>query len=332
MLIQKIKHWTARNWFLAGLLLAAFTAWVFPEPGAAGGVLRSEVTTKAGIVVIFFFQGLSLPLSMIRQGLLQWRLHIFVQVFIFMVMPLLVLGLCLPVWHLASWEMKMGFIFLGALPTTIATAITYTAMSGGNVAGAVFNAAGSNLAGIFITPLWISFWMKTGGQNIPLEQVIAGIAMMIMLPMLAGQVIRPFVRRKVDKHKKTLSTMSSLIILFIVYAAFCESWMNNIWAGQGTLSLVLAVSGAILLYVLARLAVYAGIRWMGFNRENARAALFCSTQKTLAAGVPLGNMIFASHPALGTILLPLMFYHGIQLLLDGILVNRIIAGKETSPS
>ena len=54
---------------------------------------------------------------------------------------------------------------------------------------------------------------------------------------------------------------------------------------------------------------------------EASAVMFCASHKTLAAGVPIAKPIFASNPAIGLILLPVMLYHPIQLLVGGFLIG-----------
>ncbi|WP_084301760.1 bile acid:sodium symporter family protein [Desulfonatronovibrio hydrogenovorans] len=325
-----INKWLKQNWFLVGLLGAAFLAWLTPGLGAAGGALKSEMTTRLGVVLIFFFQGLTLSLAVLKKGVMQWKLHVFAQAFIFLVIPLVALAMILVVGDLLSPDLKLGIFFLGALPTTIATSVAYTAMVKGNVAGSVFNSTVANLAGIFITPLWISLWLQTSGETLPLGRLFLDISLMLLAPLVAGQIIRPLVYQWTDPLKKLFSTLSSLIILFIVYAAFSNSWQQNIWAAHGTGTAVLAAAAAIILFFTVMALVWSGIRLFRFNHENAMSALFCGSQKTLAAGAPMANLIFASQPGLGIILLPLMFYHIIQLFLGGLLVNRINqkAGQE----
>lgn len=323
-----MRKWLVQNWFLLGLVGAAFLAWLTPETGASGGILRSEITTRFGVVLIFFFQGLTLSLAVMKKGIMQWQLHVFVQAFIFLVIPVLALAALGLSGELLTSELQIGFFFLAALPTTIATSVAYTAMVKGNVAGAVFNSTTSNLAGIFITPLWISIWLEAGGQTLPLGSLFLDISLMLLAPLVAGQICRPLVHKWIDSYKKVFSMLSSLIIIFIVYAAFCNSWQDNIWAAHGTGTALLAASGAIIFFIAVKLLVFVCIRLFRFNHENAMAALFCAPQKTLAAGAPMANLIFAGHAGLGIILLPLMFYHIFQLFLGGVLVNRLKAGNE----
>lgn len=315
--------WIQQNWFLAGLLTAVLLAWLFPAPGASGGVLHSAQVTRLGIILIFFLQGLTLSLAVLKAGLMQWRLHLLVQIFIFLIIPLLALAMVHAAAPLLSEELKLGFIFLAVLPTTVATCVAYTAMVGGNIAGAVFNSTLANMAGVVITPLWISMWRPVDDSTSSLSKLLLDVSLLLLVPMLAGQVCRPLIGRLAERHKKRLAILTSLILLFIVYSAFCNSWKQNIWSSQGGTTIGVAAAGAVLLFGITVGLTAAAVRIFRFDQPNARAALFCATQKTLAAGAPLANLIFASHPGLGLILLPLMLYHPLQLLAGGLLINRI---------
>ena len=324
-----MKVWMAKNWFLIGLAVAVTLAWLFPDPGASGGLLRSQLTTRTGVVLIFFFQGLTLSMTVLRSGIMQWRLHLFVQCCTFLGIPLMAFVLVTAGASLLSEELRLGIIFLSVLPTTIATSVAYTAMTGGNVAGAVFNSTFGNMAGIFITPLWIGVWLQAGGETLPLGKLFLDISMMLLAPLRIGQAVRPMIVKWVERNKKRFSIASSLIILFIVYAAFSNSWKQNIWSSQGTETALTAAGGAVLLFFLALVLSIAGIRLLRFDHANAMAALFCAPQKTLAAGAPLANLIFAGHPGLSLILLPIMFYHPLQLLAGGLLINKINQKRRT---
>ncbi|SVD40698.1 uncharacterized protein METZ01_LOCUS393552, partial [marine metagenome] len=109
--------------FTVGLLGALALAWLWPEGGKAGGVLWADDTTKAAVVIIFLLQGLNLPLGQLRRGLGDWRLHLFVQLFGFVVFPLATW--CLVVTGILPGGWAPGFLFLAVLPTTISTAIVY---------------------------------------------------------------------------------------------------------------------------------------------------------------------------------------------------------------
>jgi sodium/bile acid cotransporter 7 len=68
--------------------------------------------------------------------------------------------------------------------------------------------------------------------------------------------------------------------------------------------------------------IYSTCRALRLNREDRITAYFCSVKKTLAMGVPLAMLIFGSRSDVPLILLPLMFYHPIQIFINGLLANR----------
>jgi sodium/bile acid cotransporter 7 len=57
------------------------------------------------------------------------------------------------------------------------------------------------------------------------------------------------------------------------------------------------------------------------SRPDLIAAYFCSVKKTLAMGVPLAILIFGDREDLPLILLPVMLYHPLQLLANGVLAS-----------
>jgi hypothetical protein len=108
-------------------------AWVIPDLGSADGPLKTSFSTKAGVALIFLIQGLTLPSTALRKGLSQWRLHLLVQSFTFLVFP--VMGIVLD--RLAGgWlapDLRLGFLYLAVLPSTITTSVILTGMAGGNI-------------------------------------------------------------------------------------------------------------------------------------------------------------------------------------------------------
>ncbi len=61
-------NWLRANSFLLGLVGATALAFGWPEPGARGGWLHPEVLTNAGVALILFLQGWSLPFEQVRAG------------------------------------------------------------------------------------------------------------------------------------------------------------------------------------------------------------------------------------------------------------------------
>lgn len=309
-----IRPWAVRHWFILGLVAAAVLAFILPDVGARGGPLRPELTTKAGVAIIFLLQGLSIPTQALRAGALRWKLHAATQLFIFAVFPLGMLLLDLAGGRLLPEEVRLGFIFLAVLPTTVSTCVVFTAAARGNVSGALFNAALANTAGVVITPLLASRLMGTLGEGPELLPMMAQIAMLLLAPLLLGQLIRSLLTNVWQPNRNRMSAASNFIILYMVFTAFADSVQSNVFAETGVVVNIVIVVLAAGLFAMAVAAASLTGHLLGFDTADRRAFLFCAPQKTLASGIPMGQILFAGNPALGLILLPLMVYHIVQLL------------------
>jgi sodium/bile acid cotransporter 7 len=225
-------------------------------------------------------------------------------------------------WAAEPPGIRQGLLYLCVLPSTISTSVVLTAVAQGNVAGALFNAALSNIIGVVLTPLLVHVLMKTTGQSAPLGPLMLKIMLLTLLPFFIGMSLRRFVRKWVEHHKAWIARISNTVIVFIVYSAFCDSFVEKIWQQHGaatTAKLFLCVS---LLFTGMSLLIYWTCRALRLNREDRITAYFCSVKKTLAMGVPLAVLIFGSRSDVPLILLPLMFYHPLQIFINGLLANH----------
>ena len=85
-------------------------------------------------------------------------------------------------------------------------------------------------------------------------------------------------------------------------------------------------SGALTIIVAGLLAAAllitrAGARACGFMHADEVAAVFCGSQKSLVAGIPIASVLFAG-PTLGVVVLPIMLYHPMQLVVCAWLARR----------
>ncbi len=320
-----------RNGFILGLILAVVLAFLFPTPGAHNGFLHPDVVNNFGIALILFLQGLSLALEKLKSGASNWKLHTIIQSFTFVIFPLvgILCDFLVPlIWPGEPMAIRQGMLYLCVLPSTISTSVVLTAVAHGNVAGALFNAALSNIVGVLLTPLLVHELMRTAGQSAPLGPLMLKIMLLTLLPFFVGMALRNRVKKWVEHHKLWIARISNTVIVFIVYTAFCDSIIEQTWQQHGlgtTLKLLVCVVG---LFAGMSVLIWTSCRALGLNREDRITAYFCSVKKTLAMGVPLAMLIFGSRADVPLILLPLMFYHPIQIFINGVLANRW--GSETA--
>jgi sodium/bile acid cotransporter 7 len=322
---MKQMSWIRRNGFILGLMLAVVLAAIFPQPGSHNGFLHADILNNVGIGLIMFLQGLSLAMEQLKRGAKNWRLHIIIQSFTFVVFPLVgvVAYFTVPlIWITEPVAIRQGLLYLCVLPSTISTSVVLTAVAHGNTAGALFNAALSNIIGVFVTPLMVQQMMLTAGQSTPMGTLMLKIMLLTLLPFFVGMSLRQFVKRWVESHKAWVGRISNTVIVFIVYTAFCESFAEKIWQRDGistTAKLLVCVG---LLFTFMSLLIFSVCRLLRLNREDQITAYFCSVKKTLAMGVPLAMLIFGARSDVPLIILPLMFYHPIQIFINGVLANE----------
>jgi len=231
------------DWFLSGMVIAVALAWAFPAAGAHGGWLHPELLNKVGVALIFFLSGVSLSFAAMKAGALRWPVHVIVQATTFLIFPLLGIAL---LWLTGRWmspELNVGFFFLCALPSTVSSSVAMTSAARGNVPAAVFNATLSSLIGVVVTPLWISWRLHAEGEGMNVGKVILDLLLWLVLPLVLGQLSRPWLAEWAKRNKKFIQIVDRSTILLIIYTSFCDSIMRGVWSGQGAGVVITAVVG-----------------------------------------------------------------------------------------
>ena len=310
------------DWFLIGMLAAVLLAWLFPSPGAEGGWLHPELLTKLGVALVFFLHGIGLSFQAMQAGIRLWKLHLLVQGTTFLLFPLIGWLIMQGGAGFLPENLGLGFFFLCALPSTVSSSVAMTAAAGGNVAAAIFNATLSSLLGILLTPLWIGLVASSQSAMGDLGHVFLDLLLWLFLPLVLGQMARPWLGAWIGRHKKAVHIIDRGTILLLVYTSFCDSMRWDVWGGHGWQAPILALVGSILLLMLVLWLTGFVSRRFGFTNPDRITTIFCASKKSLAQGVPMARLIFGANPALGMILLPILIYHPLQLFICGILASK----------
>jgi solute carrier family 10 (sodium/bile acid cotransporter), member 7 len=320
--MKNLLAFAHRHGYMLALLAAAVLGSLLPGPGARDGFLHLKEVTLLGVMLVFFLHGAGMSHEALRRGALQWRLHLFVQGTTFLVFPLvggLVFWLCEP-W--LPLDLRLGFFYLCALPSTMTSSVALTAMAGGNLAAAVFNATLSGLLAMVFTPALMGLVVGLSGQQMPLLDAVLKVCATLLLPLLLGQTLHRWLEPWMRRHKKGVSLLDRGVIVLIVYASFCDSSQSGAWASYPMASMALLFALVAALLALSVWAIRLAARWRGLPRQDEVVAVFCGGQKSLANGMPMANVMLASHPGLGVIVLPMIVYHQLQLLWGSVLAQR----------
>ena len=273
------------------------------------------------IALLFFMHGAKLSREAVISGLTHWRLHLLVLAITFAVFPVIGIVIKPAVLPLLTPDLYMGILFLCMLPSTVQSSIAFTSVAKGNVSAAVCSASASNLFGIFLTPLLVSVLLKTtSGSGSSLDGMLK-IIVQLLLPFVAGQLLRPVLHAWITKHAKVLKMVDQSSILLVVFVAFSEAVVQGLWTQVPLVMLIsILIISATMLAIIMVMTTWASRR-LGFNKEDEITIVFCGSKKSLASGVPMAKVLFSSG-SVGLVLLPLMLFHQLQLMVCAVLAQR----------
>ncbi|KQX20899.1 MULTISPECIES: bile acid:sodium symporter family protein [unclassified Sphingomonas] len=306
--------------FLLLLIATIVVASLLPARGSAVGFF--EGLTDAAIVLLFFLHGAKLSRQAVIAGIGNWRLHLLVLASSFLLFPLLGWALTQGARGLTTPEILAGLLYLSLLPSTVQSSIAFTAMAGGNVPAAVCSASLSNITGIVLTPLLVGLLIQVQGSAPGVSiDAIEAIMLQLLLPFVAGHLLRPLIGGFIDRHKTLLMPVDRSSILLVVYTAFSAAVVNGIWQRTEAVDLLLILGLSAVMLALVMAANLFVARRLHLPRGDEIVLLFCGSKKSLVSGVPMAGAIFA--PAqVGVIILPLMIFHQLQLFVCALVAAR----------
>ncbi|MFW9202066.1 bile acid:sodium symporter family protein [Corynebacterium striatum] len=300
------------------IISAVVVAIIFPARGHFAEVFDS--LTNVVIALLFYLYGARLSTQEALNGLKNWRLHLTILAFTFVLYP--ILGLALrPLTLFISHDMYLGILYLTLVPSTVQSSVTFTSVAKGNIAGAIVSASASNLVGVIMTPLLVMALMGAGNGISIDSSVFVEISLLLLAPFILGQLTRKWVKDfAASKGTKIVDRGS---ITMVVYAAFSKGVVDGIWGSISIWEIVFLVVLSILMVAfMLWLTRILGSK-LGFSRADVIAIEFCGSKKSLATGLPMASVIFASgSTSLGLLILPLMIYHQVQLMICSWLAAR----------
>jgi sodium/bile acid cotransporter 7 len=308
--------------FVIAIAVIVFIAYLLPYPGTKESPFHLDEIANACVSLIFLLYGVQLGPEKLKAGLTNAKLHLVIHASTFILFPLILI-LLKPLFHTALLQqIWLPFFFLAALPSTVSSAVVMVSIAGGNIPAAIFNASVSSMLGVFITPLWMSIFLKQSG-NIQLGSIIIKLLLQVLFPVIIGLLLHKKFGKLAETNKKRLKIFDQSVILLIIYCSFSESFYEGVFKNFDALYLL-----EILLMATALLFVVYGIitiitKALHFERKDQITATFCGSKKSLVHGTVMSKVLFANAASAGLILLPLMIYHSLQLLIISIIAGKI---------
>ena len=299
-------------------------------PCRNGAAFAFNIITNIAIAALFFLHGAKLSREAVVSGATHWRLHLLVLLSTFAAFPLLALLLKPAIVPFVGENLYIGILFLCILPSTVQSSIAFVSIARGNVSAAVSSASASSLIGIFITPVLAGMLViHQKGEAATSWQSIGDILLQLLVPFVVGQLSRKWVSGWLNRNQGMLKFVDQGSILLVVYTAFSEAVNEGLWQTIPLHALLGVVLTSGILLAIALLSTQLIARRLGFNKEDEITIMFCGSKKSLASGIPMAKVLFPVN-VIGSIVLPLMIFHQIQLMVCAMLAQKY--AKRPSPA
>lgn len=307
------------NTFTLMLVTTVIIASFFPISGVAADYFG--YATKIAIGLLFFLHGTRLSRAVVITGFLHWKLHLTILAATFILFPLIGLGAGVLVPTILDPALYTGVLFLCVLPSTVQSSIAFTSIAGGNVPAAICSASASNIFGMFLTPVLAGVLLSASGTTGFSLAALETILIQLLLPFVLGQILQPWIGDFIRSRNKLLMPIDRGSILMVVYLAFSDSVTEGLWHTISVRDLAVVIIVDILILAIILAITMFGSRWAGFSKADEIAITFCGSKKSLASGIPIATVIFAGQ-SIGSIVLPLMLFHQIQLMVCAVIAQR----------
>ncbi len=290
--------------FYTILAITLALSFLIPWPGAY--IKNHDWIITVLIMAMYFGLGVNMDISGVLAGISKWKEMLFAQVFLFIISPLIAFAVYSLFIGYSDNESMIGLMFVSALATPISSGIMLTASRNGNSILSMYNVVLSQFLGIFITPLVLSFVLKTQfAMAVPFSSIILELAVKMLIPFALGQLCFR-IRDRISKAAKLCTDYSIFVILYS-YASFAvlEGYVVKL---VSSLMIPAAALVLFLLLVLFLSSLLTGL--LRFRYEDRISLIFTCTQKTIGMGIPLAVLFFPDQEvvALNTTLLIIVYY------------------------
>lgn len=306
--------------YILALLGTVLLASVLPARGVAAQV--TDVGSTVAVGLLFFLYGARLETRTALRAMADWRLHLSVLAMTFAVYPVIGWGTATALGPLVGTTLTTGLVFLGTLPSTVNSSVTFTSIARGDVAAAICAASASSVLGVFITPLLCAVLL--GSRVVISTGTLVEICLQVLAPFVAGQLLRPLLGDAVASRKRLTNLTDRATILLVVYNAFSAGVVDGLWHRTSPGALAAVLVACCLMLAAGMAAATLGGRLLRLPRESAIVLLFAGSKKSLTTGVPIATVLMPAS-VVGTVVLPVMLFHQLQLIVCAVLARRFAA-------
>ncbi|CAF1286118.1 unnamed protein product [Adineta steineri] len=287
------------------------------------GPLKPELTIKSlGTIIIFLLNGCSIRSEELYETILQYRTHLFIQIFSFLVCPILFTILSTIYRFLTyQYQLSIGIKALGTLPSPVSTAAFVVRAIGGNEAIAMLNSTIGSLLGTLVTPilLYIMLGGSFSGETKSFLHVLISLSSTILIPLGIGQLARIYFPLFINRMNPYSNTINNWILLLNIYTTFCQTFKQRGSMNITLINFFILVITIFSIQMFLIFLLFSTCRQMHVRPSDTIAIIFCGSQKSLTTGMPILQMIF---PENTSITIPLLIYHPMQIIIGNYLTPK----------
>ncbi|MBH53484.1 MAG: hypothetical protein CMI18_03960 [Opitutaceae bacterium] len=311
-----------RYWFLACLILLIPIGLAWPEGGEL--LAHSSWVIQVFVGVMLFLTSFMMDARKLATQAANWKAWLVALAHIYFIAPTVAFGLAILFAPANEPHFTTAMMIMAAQAGSLASAIALTHMAGGSRELALICTLLSNGLTFILTPLILQ--VSIGATiEFPLVNMIQRMILVVLLPILLGQIVRRIFWEKTVKFHPVIKVAPQIIILMFVYAGFSAA-EKELQSAPSLALRFLGASAVLHLLLLGSILLSTGMLRLSWNERSA--VIFCGSQKTLPNGMFIWRTYFLDHPGGAPALVahvpfgavPLVLYHLFQLILDTLLV------------
>jgi sodium/bile acid cotransporter 7 len=320
-----MKDLLRKRWFLLMLLAGLALGWLRPQ------WLRPVTVwlePRIIVAVALFLMAWSLESRSLFQSLLRPWPALWAWTISYSGLPALAWSVG---WLLPDDDLRLGLLIISCVPCTLASAVLWTRMAGGNEATALLAVLLTTATSWLATPAWLAFGAGTS-VVIDTPGMMRSLVLVLVVPVALGQLSRAFgpLVRTAAHHKRLLGIVSRLLIFSMILKAVID--VSDRLSERSAPLAMQWISVTAVLCVGVHLAALGGGLWssrlLNFDRAGQIAVAFACSQKTLPVSLYLFDVYFKEAYPLAVV--PLVSYHVGQLIVDTLIADLLIKHQARS--
>lgn len=328
---MEVKEFFIKNYLIIGIATVFVLGLLFPHPGLALNRLRAGPVTIPQVSCGVMFIASGLLLDSIAEAIQPKATAVG-------------LGLILAVTPAVAWPMMrvgdglinlpllQGLAIFALVPTTLSASVTYVTYAKGNTSLAILLTTASNIICVFLLPFYVSKLFETEVE-LPIGQIMIKLIMFTLLPLIIGLSLRKglaLVAEFVAKNRRVLTLAQHCCVITVIWLMISTAQPQIVQTPL--LDVFVCFVLGFLLHVVFLLLCSAIASLFSLPPREWVCVVILGSQKTLPMCVAVLSSLPEDNFQFGELLMPIVFAHFTQLLVDSFLSKRWEIEEEATPS